>query len=67
MIQSPPVNNPKPAVFVKQSLAELKKVVWPTKKKVLRMTIIVITVSLLTGLFIGGLDYLFTQIMGLII
>ncbi|MEA3354982.1 MAG: preprotein translocase subunit SecE, partial [Patescibacteria group bacterium] len=47
--------------------AELKKVVWPTKKEVVKMTGIVIAVSLIVGSLIGGLDLFFTKIIGLII
>ena len=77
MVQSQPVNNQKPGSpkggsitpqqFINQSIAELKKVVWPDRKQVIKMTGIVIGVSLTTGLFIGGLDYLFTNLIGFII
>ena len=77
MVKSPLVNNQKPGSpkggsitpqqFINQSIAELKKVVWPTRKKVVKLTGIVLGVSLATGLFIGGLDYLFTNLIGLII
>ncbi len=64
---SPKGGSVTPQQFINQSIAELKKVVWPTRKKVIRLTVIVLVVSLLTGLFIGGLDYLFTNLMGIII
>jgi len=69
MVKSPPVKTKKlgPKKFVKESLAELKKVVWPTRQQVVKLTLIVIGVSLVTGAFIGGLDYLFTQLVGLIV
>ncbi len=60
-------NNITPLKFINQSKQELKKVVWPTKKQVINFTSVVIGVSIITGLFIGGLDYLFTQLVGLII
>ncbi|MCX6817094.1 MAG: preprotein translocase subunit SecE [Candidatus Beckwithbacteria bacterium] len=53
--------------FIKASIAELKQVVWPNKKQVLRLTIIVIAVSVATGAFIGGLDYVFTNFVGLLV
>ena len=69
MIQSPELKPTafKPLTFIKESVVELKKVVWPTKQQVVKLTLVVIVVSLLTGLYIGGLDYLFTQIMGLLV
>jgi|APCry4251928276_1046603.scaffolds.fasta_scaffold200132_2 preprotein translocase SecE subunit len=53
--------------FLKGSLAELKQVIWPTKSTVVRLTLVVISVSLLTGLIIGGLDYLFLNVVGLLV
>lgn len=53
--------------FLKGSLAELKQVIWPTKATVVRLTLVVISVSLLTGLIIGGLDYLFLNVVGLLV
>jgi preprotein translocase subunit SecE len=61
MLQSKPVR------FVEEAVAELKKVVWPTKEQVVRLTLLVIVVSAVTGFLIGGLDYLFTKLLGLII
>ena len=53
--------------FLKGSLTELKQVIWPTKSTVVRLTLVVISVSLLTGLIIGGLDYLFLNVVGLLV
>lgn len=50
--------------FIKESAAELKQVVWPSKQQVIRLTIIVLAVSVLTGLFIGALDFIFLQSIG---
>jgi len=60
-------NNITPLKFINQSKQELKKVIWPTKKQVINFTSVVVGISIITGLFIGGLDYLFTQLVGLII
>ncbi|HZJ18190.1 MAG TPA: preprotein translocase subunit SecE [Patescibacteria group bacterium] len=57
----------KPISFLKEVRDELKKVVWPTRDEVIRLTSIVILVSLLVGFFLGGLDYVFTTLMTLII
>lgn len=50
-----------PITFVKQTQDELKKVVWPSRPEVVRLTLIVIFVSVVVGLYIGGLDYVFTK------
>ena len=61
MLQSKPIR------FVKEAISELKQVVWPTKEQVVRLTLIVIVVSVIAGLLIGGLDFIFTKLLALII
>ncbi len=56
-----------PVKFLGQVRSELKKVVWPNKKEVIRMTTTVIIVSLMVSLYIGALDYGFTKIMEVMI
>lgn len=51
-----------PVVFIKEVRAELSKVIWPTRDEVIKLTIIVIAVSALIGLYIGGLDFVFTKL-----
>jgi preprotein translocase subunit SecE len=49
----------KPAQFVREVRAELRKVAWPTRKEVINYSIIVlIAIALLTAI-IAGLDYVF--------
>jgi len=54
-------------VFLKETQAELKKVDWPDRPAVIRLTAIVIGVSVVVALFVGGLDLLFTKIMAMIV
>jgi len=49
------------------SVAEMKKVVWPTKKQTTNYTLIVIAMSLGIAIFFGVLDYVFTLGLGQII
>lgn len=56
-----------PFKFVAESMVELKKVVWPTKQQVIKLTLIVIGASVATGVLIGALDYLFSLLIGQII
>ena len=50
-----------PISFLKETRDELKKVVWPSRQEVLRLTLVVIMVSLVVGLFLGGLDFVFVK------
>jgi preprotein translocase SecE subunit len=53
--------------YLQEVRAELGKVTWHTRAESARMTIIVILASLGVGLYIGGLDLLFTNLLGLIL
>lgn len=53
--------------YLSQVRAELLKVRWPSKQETIKMTTIVIGVSLGVGLLIGLLDLIFTKLLGLII
>ena len=50
-----------PVSFFRETYDELKKVVWPTRNEIIRLTSVVILLSVIMGLYIGGLDYVFTQ------
>ena len=47
--------------FTKEILEELKKVTWPSRKQTIRLTIIVIGISLIIGIYIGIIDVLLTK------
>jgi preprotein translocase subunit SecE len=55
-----------PARFLQEVIAELKKVTWPTRNETMKLTAVVIAISVIVGLFIGGLDALFVAIQGVI-
>ena len=57
----------KPVIFLKEVRDELKKVVWPTRQEVIRLTAVVIIVSLVVGLYLGGIDFILTKILALFI
>lgn len=59
-----PIN---PAKFFGEVKSELKKVTWPTKDQVIRLTGVVIIISLIVGIFVGGLDLIFTKTMEFVI
>ena len=56
-----------PVIFLKEVRDELKKVVWPTREEVIRLTAVVIIVSLIVGLYLGGIDLLLTKLLALVI
>ena len=44
--------------YVRESIAELKKVTWPSKKQTTNYTLLVIGISLAVATFIGLADFL---------
>lgn len=56
-----------PLQFLQQTREELQKVIWPSRNETIRLTTVVILVSLFVGLFIGGLDFVFTKLLSLLI
>ena len=44
------------ANFIGEVFSELRKVVWPTREEATRLTILVITISLIVGAVLGALD-----------
>jgi len=51
----------------RETIGELHKVQWPTPKEAWRLTKIVLLVMLVMGVILGGLDFLFTKLIGLIL
>jgi preprotein translocase subunit SecE len=52
-----------PIQYIKEAQVEIKKVTWPERKKVLQYTIIVVVISLISTLILGGLDIFFNDIL----
>lgn len=56
-----------PANFLREVKDELGKVVWPTREEIIRLTGVVLIVSLLVGVFLGGTDYILTKLVELLV
>lgn len=54
-----------PVTFIREVIAELKKVTWPTRAETIKLTAVVIVLSVLVGAFIGALDISFLKITSL--
>ena len=51
--------------FIKEAVAELKKVIWPNKKELKKSTIVVISTIIIASIFIGLVDIFFTKALTL--
>lgn len=56
-----------PITFTKQALDELKKVTWPTRAEIIRLTVSVLVISAVVGLFLGGIDFVLTKTIGVVL
>lgn len=63
---STPAFSANPARFVHEVVSELKKVTWPTRAETLKLTVVVIVISVIVGLFIGGIDTIFVKLTSLL-
>ena len=53
--------------YLRDTAAEMKHVSWPTQTQTIVYTVLVIAISAVVALFLGAFDYLFTQLLDLII
>ena len=53
--------------FLTEVRVELSKVVWPTPNQAIRLTVIVIMVTITVGFCIGAVDYLLTKALELVL
>lgn len=53
--------------YVRDTRAELFKVTWPTREEGLRLTGLVVVVTIISGIALFGVDYLFGTLIGLLI
>ena len=47
--------------------SELRKVTWPKKQEVIRLTLVVFIISAIVAGYVGGLDYILTKALSLIV
>ncbi len=50
-------------MFFKEVWVEMRRVSWLTRQEILRYTGIVLAVTVAVAVFLGGLDYIFTEII----
>lgn len=49
--------------YIKDTQSELKHVSWPTRSQTIWFTVLVIVISLLTAVYLGAFDQLFTHLV----
>ncbi|MDE2815945.1 MAG: preprotein translocase subunit SecE [Chloroflexota bacterium] len=56
-----------PVAFLQEAYGELRKAHWPTRETALNLTLVVIAVSLVVGMFLSGVDYVFAKLFALLV
>lgn len=56
-----------PVKYIAEVKSELSFVVWPKLGNVIRLTVLVVLISAIVGLYLTGLDLGFTKLVGIII
>jgi len=51
--------------YIREVISELRKVVWPTREEARRLTVMVIIIAGVIGLFLGAIDLGFTRLVDL--
>ncbi|GIV97309.1 MAG: hypothetical protein KatS3mg057_1966 [Herpetosiphonaceae bacterium] len=49
--------------YIRESVSEMRKVVWPTQQETIRLTGVVIGISVVIGLLLGAADFMFTTLI----
>ncbi len=49
------------ALFIRQVVAELRKVIWPTRKELVTYTIVVIVFVVVMAAIVAAMDFVFTR------
>ncbi len=52
--------------FFGDVFSELRKVTWPTRQEASRLTLLVIALAAVMGVFLGAFDWLFARIFSLL-
>ncbi len=53
--------------YFRETIAELRKVNWPSRQEATQLTVIVLVVVFLMSMLLGVLDLLFSRLFGLIV
>ena len=51
-----------PALFIRQVVAELRKVIWPTRKELVTYTVVALAFVIFMTVIVTSLDYGFTKL-----
>lgn len=52
--------------FLKEVRGEFRNITWPKKETLIQLTVVVISISIIISLILGGFDFVFTNSLALL-
>jgi len=52
-----------PITYIRETISELKQVHWPSRDETIQLTVLVLVISVIVAVYVGGLDFLFTNLL----
>jgi preprotein translocase subunit SecE len=49
--------------YIEDTRAEMRKVVWPTREEAMNLTVVVLFVTIIMTIILGGIDFVFAQLL----
>ena len=56
-----------PITYIRETISELKQVRWPTRQETIQLTLLVLVISVIVAGYVGGLDFIFTNLLTFIL
>ena len=53
--------------YIKDSMIEMKKVTWPSRKEALNYTVLIVIITIAVAIFLGSLDFIFSKILEIVV
>ena len=53
--------------YFQETKAELRKVVWPTREEATNLTIVVLAVTAVMTVILGGIDWIFSKALSIVL
>lgn len=53
--------------FLREVVAEFKKVTWPTRKDVVAATIVVVVLVAIVALYVGAIDFVLSRFLAVVL
>jgi len=53
--------------YLRDTIAEMKHVSWPTQSQAIIYTLLVVTIAVVVAILLSGFDYIFTRLLDMVV